>query len=364
MVKEMSSKIKLIVKRFLLYSRLRYRYYSSTKAFKKRYKNVDSSLFNKSLSEKVLNEYREKWGVFGLKVEVNTFLISYNLSGKIDYNIVPENIFAAIIEPSLNKYKDKELSFLLVKNVYEKYFCNKEVFPKCYFHKIEGVYYDSNFNIIMDVESFLDQCEFSFPIISKPSIGTADGVGVKVLNSLAEIKKSLNTYPSLVFQEKIQQSKVIDRVNPNMNSIRSCLYRCENGEFKILNNSIRFGVDGSLDNLKDGGVACYINDNGWLNEYAVKMYCEKYYSHPNSKVKFSDVSIPFYHDLIRVSESIANQIPLCNLVSLDMCLDNNNKWRCIEINLNSQTIRFAQYAGIGFFGEHTDEVIKKVLYNK
>ena len=74
-----------------------------------------------------------------------------------------------------------------------------------------------------------------------------------------------------------------------------------------------------------------------------------------------NIKIPFYNELLLTAKSVADELLLCNLVSLDMCLDENNSWRCLEANLRGQTIRFAQYAGKGFFGEFTDEVISRCV---
>lgn len=281
------------------------------------------------------------------------------MSGKIDYNIVPENIFSGIIESLLNKYKGKHLEFLSVKNIYERWYFNKEIFPVSYFHKMDNIYYDKFFNIVQDPGSFLDKQEFKFPLICKPSLDTSSGDGVQVIDSVEELKRALTGNDNLVIQEKIVQNSDINKVNPGINTIRTCLYRDDTGFFKVINNSIRFGVDGGLDNEGTGGIFCNIKEDGRLNSYALNKFCNKFFEHPNSKTVFADFVVPFYEDLYVVSESIANQIPLCNLVSLDMCLDSNNKWRCIEINLRGQTTRFTQYAGVGFFGKYTDEVIFK-----
>lgn len=342
----------------------KYTLFTRTSAFKKRYKNIDQSLFNKTLNQNHLDNYIKKWSIFGSKVETETFLLCYNLSGIIDYNIIPENFFAAIIEPKLNKYKGKQLSFLSVKNIYSKWFKENSVFPKTYFNKIDGIYYDDQLDLIDNINNFLENSNFEYPLICKPSLGTAGGIGVKILKNLDEVKSNLDQYENLVFQEKIKQSKYLEKINPGMNSIRTCLYRTKNGKFKVLNNSIRFGVDGGMDNETAGGLVCNINEDATLNKYAVKKYCEKFLCHPNSNIRFSEVTIPNYNKLSEVAETIANQIPLCNLVSLDMCLDSNNQWRCLEINLTSQTIRFAQYAGKPFFGGYTDEVINRIVDKK
>lgn len=333
-------------------------------AFKVRYGNVNKKLFKKSLSSNILNNYREKWQHLGYPVETKTLLLSYNLSGIVDLNIVPENIFAAVIEPSINYYKDKQLSLLSTKNFYEKWFDNAKVFPKSYLHKIDDIFYDSKLNRIDDIGLYLVNFKFEYPLICKPSLGTAGGEGVKTIKSLDELIDSLESYKHLVIQEKIRQSSYLSSINPDVNSIRTCLYRDLSGNFNVLNNSIRFGINGSLDNETAGGIVCNIQDEGQLNEYAVSKYCNIYFNHPNTGIEFSDVKIPNYEELISISVELANQIPLANIVSLDMCLDENNKWRCIEVNLDNQTIRFSQYAGKGFFGDFTDEVIQRVLNNK
>jgi len=339
-------------------------FYLTTKAFEKRYKNVDKILFKNNLNDSIINDYKEKWSVFNVEVEYKTLILCHNLSECIDINIVPENIFAEIIEPSLNKYGKNQLSFLSTKNIYEKWFENKKLFPKSYFHKIDNIYYDNNFIIINDIDSYLNNMNFKFPVVCKPSIGTSGGVGVVLLHNLKEVKGSLSTYENLVYQEKLLQHEFLESINPGMNTIRTCLYRDSTGKFKVINNSIRFGVDGGLDNETGGGIVCNLDDNGSFNKYAINKYCEKFIMHPNSKVSFLGLKIPFFNRLIEVAESIANEIPLCNLVSLDMCLDKDNNWRCIEVNLEGQTIRFSQYAGKGFFGKYTNEVIKRILNKK
>ena len=354
------------LKKLYIYGELSYRFAHQTQAFKNRYKNINRKLFEKNVDKKLIKKYKRKWGNISPFVETETLELCHNISNRIDLNIIPENIFAAIVEPLLNPYKDKQLSFLSVKNIYSKWFNNPEIFPSTYFHKVDNIYYDANFNVIDDLNIFLADSlnKLKFPLICKPSIGTSGGEGVKVLYNLESIKENIDSYPNLVFQELIIQSDLLQDIYPSMNSIRTCLYRTKSGRFKVINNSIRFGVNGSLDNETAGGIVCNIESNGVLNDYAVSKYCEKYFRHPNTEVEFSEVTIPNYDELFICAENIANQIPLCNLVSLDMCLDNEGNWRCLEINLDAQTIRFRQYAGYAFFGEYTDEVIERVLETK
>lgn len=357
MRKEISNKRKLFD-----FLKTKYLVLNRTKAFRNRYKKYNQTLFEKNINSNLINEYKEKWSVFGEKVEVDTFLLSYNLSGRIDYNIVPENLFAAIIERRLNSYL--ELSFFSVKNVYEKWFENKEIFPKSYFHKIDGVFYDSEFEIIKDMHSFIKNSNFPYPLIIKPSKDTYGGNGVSKIKNREALLNKINNHDFIVCQEFIAQNEYLNKINnSSVNSIRSCLYRDVSGEFRILNHSIRFGVDGGLDNETAGGIVCNINNDGILNEYAVDKFANKFNQHPNSYVKFKDIQIPFYNELNQLVVEISNQVIFCNLISLDMVLDSDNNWRCLELNLRAQTIRFAQYAGKGFFDEYTDEVIERIKIN-
>lgn len=341
----------------------KYFFFNATRSFKRRYKNYDKHLFTKTISNSIIREYKKKWEVFGEKVEIDTFLLCYNLSGKIDYNIIPENLFAAVIQKKLNAHK--ELSFFAIKNIYEKWFNNKEVFPKSYFHKINNIYYDEIFQIIDNIDIFLLNTLFKYPLILKCSKDSYGGIGIRKYYDLEELKKGINEFSNLVCQELIVQNEELSLINNSgVNSIRTCLYRTLSGKFEVINNSIRFGINGSLDNETSGGIVCNIDETGKLNNYAVNKYAVKYFKHPNSNIEFSKVRIPFFENLNIAAENIANQIPFCNLLSLDMCLDNHNNWRCIEINLSGQTIRFSQYAGKGFFGKYTNEVIKKTVVIK
>jgi len=352
--------MKKIIKKVYKSLYKKYLFENSTKAFKRRYKKYDQNLFSNTLSSSVIEEYKQRWSRFGVKVETNTFTLCHNLSGNINFDIVPENIFAAIIEKNLNPHK--ELSFFTLKNMYEKWFSNPDIFPMSYLHKIDGIFYDTNFHIIDNIDKYLDSNDFIFPNILKPSKDSSGGADIIKITNKEDLEFYISKYKYFVCQELILQNEYLNSINnSSINSIRSCLYRDSTGNFKVLNNSIRFGINGGLDNETAGGIVCNIQREGILNEYALDKYANKYYEHPNSHVKFNSIKIPFYDELNKVIVEIANQIPLCNLVSLDMCLDYKNNWRCLELNLQSQTIRFAQYAGKGFFGEYTDEVISRSI---
>ena len=125
-----------------------------------------------------------------------------------------------------------------------------------------------------------------------------------------------------------------------------------------LHAALRMGRGGKLDNITGGGIQCFIDETGCLNNYAVDVIGNKYDQHPDTFVKFSDkLQIPKFEEMKKLSIRIARDMYLSRLLSLDMCLDVDDRWRVIEINLNDIAIEFAQFSGEPFFGPFTEEVI-------
>lgn len=323
------------------------------------YQNPEFDSSELTLSEK--KHYLNYWKAISPHISLKTVEISKSLSGKFDKHIVPEEIFPLYIEPHLNS--DINIGFLENKSFYNKWF-EHGIFPKDYFHKIDDHYYDSKLEQIQDIKEFINEYikESNLPLIVKPNKDSYGGANIHSVNNKEELIYILSQHSDLVIQEKIKQSELLNKFYPeSINSVRVCLYRDRTGKFNVINTSLRMGKDGSLDNVSAGGISCNISLLGIMNEYAVSKQGTKYYSHPNSGVVFKDYQFPFYSELLTTSTNIASKILGTKLVSLDMALDSDNKWRCIEINLRGQTIRFSQYAGEPFFGSFTNEVKNLII---
>lgn len=334
-------------------------YNSWSNRYKAVYKNPNFQL--NALTHEEKEEYRNYWKVVSPHVSFKTVEVSKSLSGIFDKRIVPEEFYALYIEPILNN--DRSSSFLENKSIYNKWF-DASIFPKDFFHKINNNYYTHDFNRIDNIEEYIGNQinDSDFPIVIKPSKDSFGGANIYFINTVEDVKKVIKKHPNLVVQEKIKQSELINEIiKDSINTIRVCLYKDKEDKIHVLNTNIRMGKDGSLDNETAGGIVCHIDSKGTLNGYAVDKHASKYFMHPNSKYVFEGKQLPFYNDLISISKSVASKVIGARLISLDMCLDSSNNWRCIEINLFGQTIRFAQYAGHPFFGSYTEEVIKEIL---
>lgn len=328
-------------------------------SFKKRHSAIENNgEYEKiKLSPEEVKEYVDYWSSISKEVNLKTVEICKSFSGKFDKRIIPEEFFPLYIEPKLNSLNN--VSFLENKSLYNKWFGNG-IFPNCYFHKINGNYYDNQLIKIVDINSFIDNLDIKFPIVYKPNVDSYGGKDVFFLNSKKEIIAKNDEFRNVVVQEKIIQHYSLDKIySESINTIRVCLLRRPiNNQIVLLNASLRMGKDGSLDNETAGGIVCNIDNLGFLNKYAINKYGQRFFKHPNSNVQFENIEIQSYSDLIQTSISIAEKLLYANLISLDMCMDNSGRWRCIEINLGGQTIRFSQYAGRPFFGEYTDEIVE------
>lgn len=336
---------------------------SVTRGWHKRHKSVHSNgEFRRiPLTKKEKKDYREYWKVISPIVNLTTVEVTKSLTGEFNKYIVPEEFYPLYLEPFFND--DKSVDFLANKSVYNKWFDGK-LFPKDFFHKMNNIYYTHCFDVIDSIEDFIDNniVETDFPMVIKPNKDSYGGANIYFVNSKDEIKSIINQHSDLVIQEKIKQSELISHFNPDsINTIRVCLYKDEKDMVHVLNSSIRMGVDGGLDNETAGGIVCNIKPTGLLNTYAVDKYALKYFKHPNSGFVFENKEFPLYDNLQATSKEVAQKIIGARLISLDMALDSNNNWRCIEVNLFGQTIRFAQYAGEPFFGDLTEEIINVFL---
>lgn len=347
------------IKRLIEYYRLKN---GTNASWKKRFKMVfeRSPSFQRKINPEIEAEHQRKWGAF-TGINLDTIRLCSNNSGTCDINIVPEEVFATDIEFSLNGKID--YSIIAHKSLYDKWF-PAGYFPKSYFHSINGIMYDSTYNELNTGQLAQYKDKIQYPVIMKPNTGTYGGNGVLKLNNVEELYENIKGKKNFIVQEFIEQHSFFQKFNVHgINSIRVNVYRSiQDNQLNVLNAALRMGVGGSLDNETAGGIVVHINRNGKLCGVARDKFAKKYYQHPDSEIDFNS-EIPFYNELIQTTLTLASCVPFLRLMSFDMCLDKNNKWRAIEVNSAGQTIRFAQYAGEPFFREFTDEVIEYCLVN-
>jgi len=344
-----------------------FRYYLWKRGAKKSWSDRHQKVFSLNSSYKrkcdtaIEYDHQKKWSSFRKKVDLNTLRICKNISGYADSRIIPEDIFVSDIEPSL--MIDKSVYLLSHKSFYNKWFPNG-IFPEDIFHCIGGQYLDSDLNPI-SIDGLEKMAKnLSYPVVMKPNWNSFGGKDIHFIESDKKLLDLCSRGNDFVVQKQIIQHDFFDKYNPiGLNTIRVYAYKSvKDDSCHIINMALRMGKGGSLDNETAGGIHTFINQEGFLNNYAVDKYGSKYDKHPDTSYSF-DEKIPEVDKLKKLAVKIATQVYLTRIVGLDMCYDKEGNWRVIEVNTKGHTTRFSQYGGQPFFGEFTDEVIEYCKLN-
>lgn len=307
-------------------------------------------------NKKIEDKHQKIWSVFRKNVDLSTLRISKNLSGEADARIIPEDIFVSDIEPTL--IMDESAYLLSHKSFYNRWFPGG-IFPDDIFHCINGQYLDSNLNPISLEELKKQAGDICYPVVMKPNWDSFGGKNIHFIENEEQLIDLSENSGDFVIQKQIIQHEFFRKYNPvGLNTIRVYVYKSvKDGSCHVLNMALRMGKGGSLDNETAGGIHTMINQEGFLNNYAVDKYGKKYDKHPDTGYTFDEM-IPKLYKLKELAIKIALQVYFARIVGLDMCYDKDGNWRVIEVNTKGHTIRFSQYGGQPFFGEFTDEVIE------
>jgi hypothetical protein len=327
---------------------------------------------NKKLFKKIdkrnENDYKDYWKSLFPFIDVSWFRFYSNYSKVIDKKYVPEDIFYSIIERKLNDVNySRSISD---KNNYDINF-NRELFPEIILKNISGVYLNSNNEIIKKNEAELIFNLYKEDIIVKPSINSGGGKNIIYLKNeidASETRKysNLNDLENLYkydfcLQKLIKQHDFFSQFNKtSLNTIRIFIYRSIlNNDSKILHCILRLGKKNMyVDNVSSGGIFLKIDINsGYLNDFALSRKEEKVYRHPDSGIIFKDKIIPRFNEICLIAKEIILKIPSHRIISVDMCLNNDDQVKVIEINTVGVGINEFQLFGDPLFGEYTEEII-------
>ncbi len=333
---------------------------TSNVSLRKRYRRIFSihPEYRHPVDHDIEKTHIKLWKVLRSNINLDTLRLCCNISGNANPHIVPEEVFASDVQRSLCG-RQEEIMYISNKSFYNRWFKN-EVFPEAYIHNINGDLYNNRYELLSvdEVKKLLQNLEY--PVVIKPNKDSMGGANVNFPKNQKELESLMLHNGNYIIQELIQPHDFFAKYNRfALNTIRVNLYRSViTNEMHYLHAALRMGKGGRLDNETAGGIHCFVHADGRLNHYAVDKYGNKYERHPDTKLKFSeDSKIPAFEEMKKIAIMVAKDVYLARLISLDMCLDEQHRWRVIEINLNDITLRFAQYGGEPFFGPYTEEVI-------
>lgn len=307
---------------------------------------------------------------YGKKIPYDYHRYYSSYMHSFDEKYIPEFLFISEIEAKLNIFNysnvlsDKNLLPLLVGNN-NKYKC-----AKIYLSSTNGVLRDGEYNLISKQKAF-DILKNIGPCFYKPTIDSCsgkdcciydfeNGVDRKSKIKLEDLlKDSPNNYN---LQEIIKNCESVKKLHPeSLNTFRIVTYILENQvyHFPVI---IRIGRGKAiLDNAHQGGIFIGVEDDGQLKNCGFTEFQERFFEHPDSKIKFDGYQVPEIKQCIEAAHEMQSKLPQTKLMSFDFIADETNTPVLIEINLNYQTIWMSQMAhGKGAFGNNTDKILKMI----
>jgi len=319
------------------------------------------------------HKFRKLWKPFG-KPSNDWIRIYKGINNKQDYRYVPESIYYTEIEPRLNNriytlaYADK--------NNYDKLLAYNSILPKTFLRKINGVFYDEYYHFLSLNKA--EQLFIQIPVESiliKPSSESAGGRGIMILQKKLnrwendqrtfDIRSLNIKYPhNFIIQERLFQQSFFKKFNlTSVNTVRIFTYRSvKDNQIHVLHSVMRVGKKGStVDNQASGGISIGIDESGVLNSFAISKYGIKF-TEINGISLNSDHNVPYLKIMKGEAEKLAQEFYYNRLLAFDFCLDENNKIRLLEVNLQNIEINFLQMNNGPLFGDFTEEIIEYCKY--
>lgn len=327
------------------------------------------------INREKLKEHKVKWSVLSRKVNVKWYKM-YSFISKIENpDYIPENIYYNIVEPTLNnKFFSKAYAD---KGMYGNHFDDQH-FIKSILVNREGIWYDQhNENIKINDEQFFNLLKPYSKIVIKPTIDSGGGESVLIIEKknyiwLVDSNRELTLEfligkfkENFLIQEYLIQHPFFKTYNPSsLNTVRIFTYRSViTEEIHTLHSILRVGKKGSMvDNQAAGGVSCRINNIGRLNGFAINKKGER-----KTNINGIDIEnreVPNFSQMLTLVKDVASKVYYSRLLGFDICVDERNNIKIVEINNQNNEINFFQMNGKPLFGEYTEEIINHCVKNK
>lgn len=271
---------------------------------------------------------------------------------------IPEDFFHVRVENAMNNMK--VCAAYEDKNSYDKTplksFC-----PGAVLRRISGCYYSSEYIILTEkeAEKLIEACKSE--LIAKPSIESGSGRGIFVGHSkeiLAYIN-AIEPVKDIIVQPYLNNSRFFSKFNKGSFNTLRCITAFTGTEYVVLGSALRIGRSSSrVDNQNAGGLVIGLSDSGHLADFAVDKQFNKYKSHPDTGILFQGEVVVEYRRIKQTCIEMHKNFPHFGLVSWDVSIDNEERVRIIEMNLNWHGINIIQLFSGPLFGEYKNEIFR------
>lgn len=238
-------------------------------------------------------------------------------------------------------------------------------FPHNYLKCINGTLWNGEGKLLgcdgaLGVNYLIDNGVNAF--IIKPTVETGCGKGVRFvdLEQIDGRKEFLTTLlvsygMNYVVQEVLQQHPAVQALNPT--SVNCCRVTTLffNGEFDY-STIIKFGKrESHVDNWNKGFLGG-VSDDGVVNETAFDSKLSKI-TETDTGVVFGGLKLPCFVDMITcLKQWHIHYFPQIGVIGWDVVVDNVNRVKVIEINLDSPGVVGEQFCSGTFFKKHRSTI--------
>ncbi len=156
----------------------------------------------------------------------------------------------------------------------------------------------------------------------------------------SRVVKVLDLKSEYFIQELAQQHLIISKIYPHsVNTVRIVTLLTKDNDVIIVGAKMRFGNNGSVvDNSSQGGINVGINcSNGSLMNTGVDKSGRQYNIHPFTQVRFADVVIPMWDDVIDMAKRIQLGCSFYRLLGADIAISPDGP-TLIELNANPDIV--------------------------
>lgn len=168
-------------------------------------------------------------------------------------------------------------------------------------------------------------------IIRNVSLDISEGISVATGESvkLEDVIRDLGTrvsrgYAGYIVQEMLQQHPFLSNINPyTANTMRVVTLMCSSGEVEIQFVVLRIGRQGNVaDNWEQGGICVAVTAEGQLREGILKPKHggQRLSAHPDTRVEFTGLSLPFWDETMDVCRRGARAFPGVRWIGWDILL--------------------------------------------
>lgn len=303
------------------------------------------------------------WAKYGYKPAKYWYEMFCDREQKIDPRYIPDDLYYGELVPYFSNSQFRRFG---EDKCYHDVWFPDVVRPATICKNIAGVYYDSQMNPIQKDQALALCLDFDDEFLIKPSIDSGEGRLIKFFEKgTADLDGVTKTFDAIganfIVQAAVKQHEDIARLNPSsVNTVRVISFFFK-GEVHILSSILRVGAPkAKVDNIGAGGFACPILEGGQLKDKAVNRKAV-WVEENNEGVKFSDVVVPHFDDVVDVVKFAHKRLAHFKLIGWDFSVDTTGQPVLIEYN----TCPGANQLTCGpTFGDLTEEVLEEYFIKK